>query len=175
MFVSHVGSYASEADIIDNSVHGAAVVTPFTPSGFVATTTFTDYQCTRAIAGDGYAANTCYVDEGFAFMIRLVKGMSVPRFLSPPGPTTLTLLSTLETDSCVGGLVEYYSDRNCTRHAGVGALTKVASAVCRGDGFGTFRATTCTSRPDPLVFADSSVTRYNPPCLTVMPLVMHTD
>jgi hypothetical protein len=46
----------------------------YSSAGFIAMSLFVDNQCSDAVMTQGQPVNTCNVDVGFAFIIRLVKG-----------------------------------------------------------------------------------------------------
>jgi hypothetical protein len=48
--------------------------TSYTATGYISATSFTDAACTKPSLTVGYAANACIIDDGFAYMARLVQG-----------------------------------------------------------------------------------------------------
>lgn len=68
------------------------------------------------------------------------------------------------TDSCVGGVIEYYTDRSCANETFVGTSAMTDSDLsCRELGqpiFGaTYMSVACTTYSEPRLLYDSSVTR----------------
>jgi hypothetical protein len=46
----------------------------YSGAGFVASSYFLDDQCSDAIFTTGFPVNTCFIEIGFAYMVRLTKG-----------------------------------------------------------------------------------------------------
>jgi hypothetical protein len=49
--------------------------TQYTKSGYVSMSNFADQQCSDAVYTTGVTANTCFIDQGFAYIFRLVHGI----------------------------------------------------------------------------------------------------
>jgi hypothetical protein len=47
----------------------------YSSAGFVASSYFLDDQCTDALLTTGFPVNTCYIEVGYAYMVRLTKGI----------------------------------------------------------------------------------------------------
>jgi hypothetical protein len=48
--------------------------TSYSSGGFLAFSYFTDDQCTEAMFTTGFPVNTCFIEVGYAYMVRLAKG-----------------------------------------------------------------------------------------------------
>jgi hypothetical protein len=46
----------------------------YSSAGFVAFSYFADDQCTKPMVTTGFPVNTCFIEVGFAYMVRLTKG-----------------------------------------------------------------------------------------------------
>jgi hypothetical protein len=107
----------------------------YSSSGFVAQTLSTDNSCKAPELSLGMAANTCFVEVGFAYKIRLAQ------------------------DSCVGGVIEYYFDKACTKLAGTSKLEEVLPPPCSSSPLlpGVYLTFVCTTKKDPPVGVDSVI------------------
>jgi hypothetical protein len=132
----------------------------FTSSGFIALSLFQDAACSKPAGTGGFPVNTCFMADGFTYIVRLKAGMLVILLVdsSPLFPKygVMSQLYFACVDTCAGGVIEYYTDPKCKKIAGTSELSGLP---CSDMGHGEFASAECTSSAQPKVFAASIVMR----------------
>lgn len=135
----------------------------YSDTGFMIISVAEEAACSFPVATFGFPINKCTVMDTYSYMVRLTQGIFHDCIFS----TMLlmrSILSIFLTDSCAGGLIEYYADPACntTTLLGTSSITESdlsCQAVDRPIFGGTFSSVACTTASEPRLIYDSAVTK----------------
>lgn len=123
-----------------------------------------DADCANTVIGYGYPVDSCIMDVGYAIKFQLIQGIVTSDFFLENNFIFEKYICA--TDSCIGGIVEYFRDEECTMLAGTSDLDgfnnacSVAEQSLLGDSETSYAKLQCTTNAVPTVAMDSGILEY---------------